>query len=565
MTVNSESTMNDADLIKEVRTLRRKLRDMESLLKRTSATATAKGNLIQMLTDQQLRTEKYMKLLLDNSPDIILFFDRTGRFAYATNAFLARSGYENFGLINGLHFSEVFRSFVSPADLDEMQVIFDNAVETTQTAELDMVLALSENDHTRSYVVNFTPMLDEHGETDGAMMLFHDMTAMRRAIEQAEQASQAKSDFLANMSHEMRTPLNAIVGMTSLAKAAEEIDRKDYCLEKIDSASTHLLGVINDVLDMSKIEAGRLELYMSGVRVEDLTSAATNVVSGRAEEKSQTLSVTIEPGVPDAFVTDEQRLTQVLTNLLINAIKFTGDGGEISLRVAPEPGAGSIPVLRFEVRDNGIGIPEEQQKKLFQPFTQADNSVSRRFGGTGLGLAISHRIVDLLGGNIWVESELGQGSSFCFIINAPDAEHTELPSSAPTRDSADIPDLTGKCILVAEDVDLNREVLFALLEPTNLTIEFAENGKQAVDMFESHGGRYDMIFMDIHMPELDGYNATRLIRAQGGTMPIIALTADVFAENIRRCRDVGMNGHLGKPLDMGAVLATLEKYLCAAQ
>ena len=557
------NTMSSAELIREVRVLRRKLHDMENIMARANATTTAKNNVLQILTDQQLRTEKYMKLLLENSPDIILFFDRTGRFAYATNAFLARSGFENFGLINGHHFSEIFCKFVSDEDLEELQKIFDKAIETKYTGVIKKLLVMSAEDQPHNYVINITPMVNEHGDTDGAMMLFHDMTDMIRSKEQAEQASQAKSNFLANMSHEMRTPLNAIIGMTSIAKSAQEIERKDYCLDKIENASGHLLGVINDVLDMSKIESGRLELYMNGIHIEKLLSNAVGVVSYRIKEKNQRLSVQIGANVPKAFITDEQRLTQVLANLLSNAVKFTDNGGEITLSVTSESYEGDNHTLRFEVHDNGIGISQEQQQKLFQSFTQADNSISRRFGGTGLGLAISRRIVELLGGRIWVESNLGQGSSFCFFISVSTAESEGLPTAVPERLEGKMPDLTGKRMLIAEDVEINREIFLALLEPTNLTIDCAENGQQAVDMFEGNREAYDIIFMDIHMPEMDGYNATRLIRVQDSQIPIIALTANVFAEDIARCIEAGMNGHLGKPLELEAVLTTLEKYLCA--
>ncbi|MDR2479386.1 MAG: response regulator [Treponema sp.] len=525
--------------------------------------------------------------------------------------------------------------------------------------------------------------------------------------EKAEKASKAKADFLANMSHEIRTPMNAVIGMTSIGKASADIARKDYCFGKIEEASVHLLGVINDILDMSKIEAGKLELSAVDFNFEKTLQRVVNVAAFRIAERKQNLSVYIGDDIPDSFHGDDQRLAQVVTNLLGNAVKFTPEGGSIYLNASCGGKENGRFKIRIEVRDTGIGVSKEQQAKLFTSFQQADSSTSRNFGGTGLGLAISKRIVELMDGEIWIESETGKGSSFIFTVFLEPAAKTEQkPSLCPgikwedirvlavdddlsireyfadlakrlkfkcdtascgedacesigkngeydiyfidwkmpgmdglelskhihqshakkpvvimisSAELAEIEveakeagvdkflpkplfpssiiDLIGECvgstsvasaqntaeassadfsgcrILLAEDVDINREIVAALLEPTGLKIDFAENGKEAVEQFAARSELYDMIFMDVQMPLMDGYEATKKIRAieseQGDLsaknrrtqIPIIAMTANVFREDVEKCLGAGMNGHVGKPLDFEEVIAALKKYL----
>jgi signal transduction histidine kinase/CheY-like chemotaxis protein len=527
------------------------------------------------------------------------------------------------------------------------------------------------------------------------------------ALEQAERASKAKGDFLANMSHEMRTPMNAVIGMTSIARLSPEVQKKDYCLQKIEDASTHLLGVINDILDMSKIEANKLDLSSTEFVFEKMFQKAVNVIIFRVDEKRQKFSVTIDKRIPRVLSGDDQRLAQVITNLLSNAVKFTPEEGSIQLSAFFEGAEDGVCTIRISVADSGIGISAEQQSRLFSSFQQADSGTSRKFGGTGLGLAISKRLVTMMGGDIRVESELGRGAAFIFTVKLkgsrenqpgllapgvnwknlrllavddekyireyfysiaeqldvfcdtagsgeealeliaqngpydmyfvdwkmPGMDGIELSrriksslqgdSASPgpplkpvvimisaadwntmedeagragvdkfipkplflsaivdcinrclgfdklspsakgaveTRDS-----FAGRRILLAEDVEINREIVLSLLEPTALAIDCAENGVEAVRIFSANPDKYDMIFMDVQMPEMDGYEATRRIRALGTPkalgIPILAMTANVFREDIEKCFAAGMNDHIGKPLDFEDMLAKLRKYL----
>ena len=391
-----------------------------------------------------------------------------------------------------------------------------------------------------------------------------------QAKDLADQANQAKSDFLSRMSHEMRTPMNAIIGMTGLGKSSAEIDRKNYCFDRISMASTHLLGVINDILDMQKIEANKLELCFDCFKLDKMLFRIENIISFQIEAKKQQFKITIENDVPGIINSDEQRLSQILTNLLSNAIKFTPPEGCINLLIKKTGEENDRVFLQFEVRDSGIGLSPEQKAKLFQSFSQADGTISRKYGGTGLGLAISKRLVEMMEGRIWVESEFGKGASFIFSISTEKPQKTASGRLHSEGDDVfghikfDENCLEGVKILVAEDIEINREIVESILEFTGISIDFAENGAVLCEKFSKDPSAYNMIFMDIHMPELDGYEATKRIRGMNNhiakNIPIIAMTADVFNEDIEKCLTAGMNSHIGKPLDLNTLLTKIAQY-----
>jgi len=406
----------------------------------------------------------------------------------------------------------------------------------------------------------------------GALMDITELKNMQEEIkvlarQQAEAESQAKSTFLATMSHEIRTPMNAIIGMTAIGKQSGDIDRKSDALEKIDIASKHLLGVINDILDFSKIESGKFDLSPVNFEFEAMLQKVVSIVNLRMDEKNQKFIINTSKDMPATFIGDDQRLSQVITNLLTNAAKFTPEEGLITLSSELLSEEDGLCRLQISVEDTGIGITEEQKERLFRSYEQAESGTTRNYGGTGLGLPISKRIVELMDGSIWVESRPGRGSKFIFTVllerGLDEAKLVEDHAEKAVDTFAD--DFSQYTVLIAEDVEINREIVMALLESSKLNIEFAVNGKQAVEMYKSAPKKYNAIFMDIQMPEMDGHEATSKIRESGipgaKKIPIIAMTANVFREDIEKCIEAGMNSHIGKPINMPEIYAQLREYL----
>ena len=385
---------------------------------------------------------------------------------------------------------------------------------------------------------------------------------LRAAKERAEAADRAKSEFLAVMSHEIRTPLNAVLGFASLLQQSPLNDEQLSWLKTIGASGESLLVLINDILDFSKIEAGHLQLHAEPIALASLLDQLGSMFRSRAEAKGVTLAVAIPPDLPPVIVTDPQRLNQILTNLIGNAVKFTPRGSiRVTASAAPaEPGSDKRRVS-FSIQDTGIGIPENRRDRLFKPFSQVDSSTTRTYGGTGLGLAISDRLVRLLGGEISVESTPGQGSTFSFFIRAGIPESLTpflgTPSTPVPPPAATSP--TSLRILVAEDQAQNRQLIQRVLESRGYKPRIVENGRAALEAALDEP--YDLVLLDLRMPEMDGYEAARAIREKRDaiTQPkIYALTANVFPEDRARCTKAGMDGILTKPLNFKQLFDTLD-------
>ena len=386
------------------------------------------------------------------------------------------------------------------------------------------------------------------------------------AAEEANAANKAKSAFLLSISHDIRTPMNAIIGFTNIALHQNTVSDIHDSLEKVQKSSNHLLSLLNDVLDFTRIESGKVTISPEPVDITQLTDNVQAIMNGLLYNRDLKFEVHREIPMNPYVLADVVRIREVLVNLLGNAVKFTKDGGKITLDISSYPGADEKHIItRYVVRDNGIGMSEEFQKKLFDPFSQEDDANARtQYKGTGLGMAITKKYVDMMGGSIAVESKKGVGSTFTVEIPL-ELQEQVIQSEQKQHLNRD---LTGIHVLMAEDNDLNAELATMILENSGMTVTRASDGKEVVDLFKNHPrGTYDLILMDIMMPNMDGHQAAKAIRALGiersdaVTIPIIALSANAFIDDIQESLDSGMNDHISKPINMEELIDTITKYI----
>ncbi len=389
--------------------------------------------------------------------------------------------------------------------------------------------------------------------------------ALAEALARAEEASAAKTAFLSSMSHEIRTPMNAIIGLDSIAlkeQAIPEHTRDE--LEKIGSSARHLLALINDILDMSRIESGRMVLNAEVFSFKEMVEQINTIIKGQCDEKGLTYETRTNGTTDDYFVGDALRLRQIIINILGNAVKFTDPPGTVTFTIEQTGRAEDIRVIRFTMRDTGVGMSEEYIPKLFDPFSQEDATTTNRYGGSGLGMALTKNMVDLMGGEIAVQSQKGHGTVFTVAIPLRRAQQAEAPDKAEQPEAG--VSVEGLHVLIAEDMEMNAEILADLLDMEEITSEWASNGKNAVDLFaQSEPGHFDAVLMDMRMPVMDGLAATREIRKldrpDAKKTPIIALTANAFEEDVRACLEAGMDAHLSKPVDIEKLKELLGRLL----
>ncbi|MDR1606811.1 MAG: response regulator [Deltaproteobacteria bacterium] len=386
------------------------------------------------------------------------------------------------------------------------------------------------------------------------------------ALDRARLNAEAKNRFLANLSHEIRTPMNAIIGMVQLARRSDDLEEINGFVNQIDLSSNHLLGLLNDVLDLTKIEEGKLELVEEIFNIKDIMDNLINSVQSNAKAKNQDLKVDYHSLKNFSLQGDALKLSQVILNLLSNAIKFTPKDGQIRLNIDELNQESGRTFLKFEVSDTGIGLSEDFLTRAFKPFEQGDSGISRKYGGTGLGLAISQHIIELMGGRIHVENRPEGGARFYFYVwfNLTEDRPGPVEEAQPEG-----PDLTGLTALIVDDVDINRAIAVAFLKKVGVKSEQATDGREALDKFLAADlGHYDFILMDMQMPIMDGISATRAIRATGRAdatkVVILAMTANVFKEDVQEAMSAGMNGYIAKPIKNEVFLSAIRKSLSQA-
>jgi PAS domain S-box-containing protein len=509
-----------------------------------------------------------MATILDHIPDLAWVKDASGRFTAINRAFANAKGVADPATLIGKtdldlspqEFGEAYRR-------DDAEVMASRGSKRIEEPHpnADGTITLIETIK--------TALLDAEGKVAGTVGIARDITARRQAEADrearraAELSNQAKSEFLAHMSHEIRTPMNAILGMSYLALQGELEPRQRGHVQKIHDAAEALLGIINDILDFSKIEAGKLDIDAIAFDLDDVVGGVVDLVGVQARQKGLELRLLVPPALPGALVGDPSRLRQVLLNLGSNAVKFTARG-RITFAVEILERGERFARLRFEVSDTGMGMTPEVQRNLFQPFSQGDSSITRRYGGTGLGLTICRDLVRMMGGDIEVESTPGTGSRFRFELRLPLLATAQAPARAAPpatqRPAAELPgsdSLRGAHLLVVEDNPINREIASAVLSRAGARVSIACDGREALAMLERE--RFDGVLMDCQMPDMDGYEATRQIRQrpQWRDLPIIAMTANALVSDRDKVLAAGMNDHIAKPLRVGDMFATLARWI----
>lgn len=499
-------------------------------------------------------SEERFRTFMDNSPAVAFVKDNLGRYVYINKTFERAFDMKSEELQGKTDFD------LWPLDVATTLRETDKGVLAADTA-IEVLEVAPNQDGQLGYWLGYKfPLKNSSGDKFLAGMSI-DVTARRQAEEElsiakaaAEAANAAKSEFLANMSHEIRTPMNGIIGMTELTLGTELTPEQREYMQLVRFSADSLLTVINDILDFSKIEAGKLSLEAADFNLRETIAGTLKTLALRANEKGLEMIENIDLKVPDALIGDSVRLRQIIINLVGNAIKFTSEG-EIAVTIEIESQTGNEVGLRFAVRDNGIGIPLEKQRTIFEAFSQADGSITRKFGGTGLGLAICSQLVEMMGGRIWVESEEGKGSTFRFIARfSLQNVGISQPENGPHTKSLAGPAVSENerslMVLLAEDNPVNQRLAVRLLEKRGHKVLVAESGKEVVTAFRKQ--RFDVILMDVQMPDMNGFEATAVIRQlekdSDRRIPIIAMTAHALKGDRERCLEAGMDDYISKPV-----------------
>ena len=498
--------------------------------------------------------EDDLRNVLDNMPAMIGYWDRNFRNRFGNRAYIEWFGIDPADM-PGKHIREVIGE-----ERYELNLPYMEAALRGETQVFERAIPTPDGSGVRYSQASYIPDIHD-GTARGFYVLVTDITQVKEAERAADAASRAKSQFLANVSHEIRTPMNGIMGLTHLALQKELTPQLREYLERIDSSAHSLLGILNDILDISKIEAGMLTMERAPFDIRESLRRVSGLAAAPAEQKGIALSMIVGDDVPRVLTGDPLRLEQVLLNLLGNAVKFT-EQGSVTLAVAVDgrnQDSGKV-VLRFSVQDSGIGIRSEDMESIFEPFAQSDSSATRKYGGTGLGLSICSNLVRMMHGDLAVESRHGTGSTFSFTaeFGLDAAEFADGSSAAPPEPASLREIMDGRRVLLVEDNLINRQVAREMLQATGLAVDIAENGEQALQILSGSAANYDLVLIDIQMPVMDGYEATRRIRRHWDrdVLPVIAMTAHAMSDDRQRCIEAGMNDYLSKPI-VPATLYTL--------
>jgi len=507
--------------------------------------------------EEAFRQSERFRAILDQIQDGCSVVDLRGNYLFVNDAFCRMFGFTREKVVG-----RSFRDTQNPIRHARTFEIFNTVFRTGEPATYEYQVSASQ------FIEQSIALeRDRSGQAVAFISIYRDCSARKRAEEAlarakeaAESANRAKSEFLANMSHEIRTPMNGIIGMAALALDSHLTPQQADWLDTIRTQADSLLRVVNDILDFSKVESRQLELESIPFALADAVNEAVAPLALGARTKGLQLSTHISPLVPAVVVGDPLRLKQVLTNLLGNAVKFTDRGG-VTLDVSAVPRDDRV-TLRFDVTDTGIGIPDEKQRAIFEPFRQVDGSMTRRFGGTGLGLAIASMLAHLMDGDVTVDSVPGAGSTFHFtvVVRAAGAD-AAAGSGRPALPTSPAPGARGARILVAEDNPVNQRVAAGLLAKRGHAVTVVSNGREALEALQR--GSYDLVLMDVQMPDMDGFEATAAIRQwerdTGSRVRIVAMTAHAMSGDRERCLAAGMDGYLAKPIDQRALYAAIEQ------